>query len=189
MRTTLLILVLVMIFSTNLFGQTNSRITTKKSQTEQNEQIMQERTAGIGLSLEAQAHSLGITKNDIIPSEKDPALAFLYGLIAPGLGQIYNERVKSGIWIFTGTGILFGISLRVAEKNNKKEIVYLAPVVWLISAMVAPFTSEKINREVRIKRAIRDRLLRGESTSLLDNIEIQPYYDGRTAGLNLSYSW
>lgn len=188
MKKMLLFLAITLFFSANLLAQSTFPATNEEGSTPK-KTFRSKSKSNTSDSLTMKAAQLGINQEDLIPSEKDPALAFLYGLICPGLGQIYNEKVTTGTIVFLGTGIVYGISLKEGEKRKKNDIIYVAPLVQLIAAIIAPFTSQSINREVRLKRAIKERMNKTESTSMLDDIQIQPYYDGKTAGLNLSYSW
>ncbi len=138
--------------------------------------------------LQAQAKELGITTTEIIESEKNPAVAFLFGLIIPGLGQMYNEDLGWGFGLFAGTGLIV-LASEKASSDTQDKIIIGGGLIWLISAVVAPFQSQAINRSVRLKKAIRDKKLEKSSLGWLNDIEISPYYSGQSTGISLSYSW
>lgn len=95
-----------------------------------------------------------IEEDEIVYADKDPAMAFLYSLALPGLGQLYNEQLDKGFILMGGSllgGILF---LSSDEDNDKLTLLGAATFVFcsIYSFIDAPIQSSKINQRNRINR-------------------------------------
>jgi TM2 domain-containing membrane protein YozV len=72
-------------------------------------------------------------------AEKSPALALVLSFLFAGLGQIYNDQIKKGVWIIIAHAIsLVLIPVLVG--------IVTTPVIWIWSMIDAYKTAERINR-------------------------------------------
>ena len=135
-----------------------------------------------------------VKDSEIIPEERNPALAFACSAIMPGLGQMYNNQSGAGVGIFVGFGIAMGIGISsdgYDQEDLQRGGFIIAGAVWLYSILDAVFTTESITKESREKKA----LLRRKNSELgymFDNgstLNLEPYMKGEAVGLNFSYSF
>ncbi|MFP4529536.1 MAG: hypothetical protein ACLFQX_13395 [Candidatus Kapaibacterium sp.] len=100
----------------------------------------------------ATAQEVPVYENDLIPSEKNPALAFGLSLILPGLGQMYNEDIGLG-FAFTGSALL-GIGLTNHHQEDVANAGYIIfGLTALISAIEAPISANTITTSSRLRKA------------------------------------
>lgn len=83
---------------------------------------------------------------------KNPGTAFVYSLVIPGAGQMYNDQVKYGLGIFFGEIILIGGGAPLLDSRNSDEanalgitMVGLGALGYLVQMIHAPMQSAKIN--------------------------------------------
>ena len=93
------------------------------------------------------------TADEMPLQDKDPALAMVYSLLLPGLGQIYNEDIDLGFTLF-GFSTIGGIIFLADNKGGAGAVGGIAVIILrLISIIEAPIKSANINENNRIKRA------------------------------------
>ncbi len=92
------------------------------------------------------------TAGEMPMQDKDPALAMVYSLLLPGLGQIYNEDLDNGFTLF-GFSTVGGVMLLAGGDGVEVAGGLVFVVCRLISIIEAPIRSASINKENRIKRA------------------------------------
>lgn len=135
-----------------------------------------------------------VKDSEIIPEERNPALAFACSAIMPGLGQMYNNQSGAGFGFLGGVVVGLGIA-SYGEGEDEPDVrtagYLLSGAVWVVSIFHAVFTAESITNESREKKA----LLRRKNTELgfmFDNgstLNLEPYMKGEAVGLNFSYSF
>ena len=135
-----------------------------------------------------------VKDSEIIPEERNPALAFACSAIMPGLGQLYNNQSGAGFGFLGGVVVGLGIA-SYADGEDQTELYRVGLVVagasWLISIFEAVFTAESITKESREKKA----LLRRKNSELgymFDNgstLNLEPYMKTDRLGLSFSYSF
>jgi TM2 domain-containing membrane protein YozV len=75
----------------------------------------------------------------VVRAEKNAVLALAFSFFFAGLGQIYNDQIKKGIWIIIAHAIsLVLIAVLVG--------IVTTPVIWIWSMIDAYKTAERINR-------------------------------------------
>lgn len=121
--------------------------------------------------------------NDANTSEKNPALSFICSVFMPGLGQFYNEQVKTGLLVM-GTQILCVAGAAITNKTGGQVVfVVLYAVSELYSIIQAPLASAEINQTKR--DALYELKVRGISLT-----SITPYYSPTNGtGLSLALSF
>lgn len=140
-----------------------------------------------------------VTEDDIIPSEKNPATAFLYSLILPGLGQMYNEEVGSGFLLMFCSVTGFTITYFTSESVNKNSsnvenvaLFYVGAIIYtfsfLYSIIDAPITAKKITEESRYKNARRIKRLSNDFGDSKNNLSLDliPYFNYNSMGLQFA---
>jgi TM2 domain-containing membrane protein YozV len=75
----------------------------------------------------------------IVKTEKSPALAVLLSFLLPGLGQIYNDEAKKGVWFL------------IAAVVSSLMIIILiglltTPIIWIWSMVDAYQVADRKNR-------------------------------------------
>ena len=136
--------------------------------------------------LNAQTTSAPPTENDIIVSEKNPALAFGCSFLIPGMGQMYNEEVGSGITLFllsTAGTIAYLIGFDSDSPDVGVPGFLLAAGSWLYSVIDAPISANKITKESRLK-ALR---LNKKNTGFNQKLLIAPYFTHNAVGISMGY--
>lgn len=130
-----------------------------------------------------------ITSKDLIPEEKNPAVAFIMSAALPGLGQMYNNQVGKG-YTFLGTSLLgAGVYAAYHEQDEGKFGLIILGVSWLYSLIDATVTSNLITNESRYKKAVMRKQF-GKLASSDDTgayFQIDPYFLADQAGLSLQY--
>ncbi|MGB9772049.1 MAG: hypothetical protein ACPLX7_08775 [Candidatus Kapaibacteriota bacterium] len=124
----------------------------------------------------------------IIPSEKNPALAFLCSLIFPGLGQMYNEEVGKGFTILALTTIgpiLLASDLGKKNDQSIKNLFIAYTIgVYIYSLIDAPIRAKSITDEARFKKALLQS--RGFIGFLpIKNFNIYPYCKTNNLGITV----
>jgi hypothetical protein len=126
-------------------------------------------------------------------SDKNPGFSCLLSLSFPGLGQLYNEEIGMG-FIHMGVGI-GSLALLIAERDNdgsERGIGSLLFVVnYLWSAIDAPITSNKINKESRKQklRLLEKGKILNFSTNSGSTFSIDPYAANAPLGIGLTYTF
>jgi TM2 domain-containing membrane protein YozV len=127
-------------------------------------------------------------------SDKNPGVSCLLSLLLPGLGQMYNEEVNTG-FLHMGVAILSISSISAIYTENVEASDIIAGVVfignYLWSAIDAPITSNKINKESRKQklRLLENGKLLNFSTNSGSNLSIEPYAANAPLGVGLTYSF
>ena len=94
-----------------------------------------------------------ISHLDLPIPHKNPATAFVYSLVIPGLGQMYNEDVGKGFIMFAGA-MVSGAAYALLEPKDSKNLaggIYL--LFDMVSVIEATARAYKINEENQKKRA------------------------------------
>ncbi len=92
------------------------------------------------------------TAGEMPMQDNDPALAMVYSLLLPGLGQIYNEDIDNGFTLF-GLSTVGGVMIIAGGDGVEIAGGLIFVVCSLISMIEAPIRSTNINEENRMKRA------------------------------------
>lgn len=82
------------------------------------------------------------------PQYKNPASAFAYSLLLPGLGQMYNDEVDKGLYFLGGDVVILGATaIAYANENYTVAIIGLAGSLILraASAIGAATRAHEIN--------------------------------------------
>lgn len=150
-------------------------------------------------SLSAVSKAQRVTEEDIIPSEKNPALAFVCSLIIPGLGQMYNEEVDKGFLLLGGAfGGILVTSVTATSANYSENSVPIPAVGLLIYAFCslysiidAPITANQITKTSRLRNAFRAKKLSSITYTTENDIsvDLSPYLHQSSVGIQLNVSF
>jgi len=80
----------------------------------------------------------GASQVIVAREEKSPAIALILSFLFAGLGQIYNDEMKKGVWIIILHAISIGLIVLVIG-------LITTPAIWIWSMVDAYKTAAKIN--------------------------------------------
>lgn len=112
--------------------------------------------------------------------ELNPGISFAGSFLVPGLGQFYNGDNTRGFIHFT-IALISGLVLFLEYDDGDSNLEYafgFYAVNWVFSIVDAPIKTQKINRQIRMKKA----LLRSKG------YHVGLYNDGLSSGLRFSLS-
>src|SRR4051812_8660183 len=75
----------------------------------------------------------------VVRTAKSPAIALILSFFFSGLGQIYNDEIKKGIWIIVAHAISIVLIFVLIG-------LVTTPIIWIWSMIDAYKTAERINR-------------------------------------------
>jgi hypothetical protein len=127
---------------------------------------------------------------EVIPSEKNPAIAFGCSFLVPGMGQMYNEEVVSGLVLFGGS-VVGGTFLVLAQGEDVPEMSLLGlgllTFCSVYSIIDAPLTAQKMTNERRRILALKTKSLGSiyyyEDSKI--SLSAKPYFSSQSSGLRL----
>ena len=104
-------------------------------------------------SLQLFSNEKKIQYYELIGPDKNPGTACLYSLLVPGLGQMYNENVGSGMGLMLGSILGAGLYAFSGDEKLEQTGIIMYGIFYIISVIEAPFGSLSYNRENRTKKA------------------------------------